>query len=161
MANNNYIIYTDGGCDQNPGGNGGYAAVIIKDGIPVYITGYESDTTNQRMELKAVILGLKFIEKPSNIKIFSDSAYVVNCFAERWFDKWIKNKWTNSKKEPVANQDLWETLLKLVDFHNKVEFVKVKGHAGILVNEKCDQLATDIVNFKKELDNVIKSRNKD
>lgn len=151
----NYIIYTDGGCSSNPGGRGGYASVILKDTIPLYLVGYEDNTTNQRMELKAVIIGLKFIERPSNIKIYSDSAYVVNCFKSKWYESWEKNGWINSKKEPVANMELWKLLLELVRFHNKVEFIKVKGHSDDYVNEKCDQLATDIVAFKKELDNLI------
>jgi len=150
----NYIVYTDGGCDSNPGGHGGYAAIILKDDTPIFITGYEDKTTNQRMELKAVILGLKFIERPSNIKVYSDSAYVVNCFKDKWYVKWENNNWVNSKNEPVANIQLWKLLLQLVRFHNTVEFIKVKGHSDNIFNNKCDAMATDIVAFKKELDNI-------
>ena len=154
--NNNieYIIYTDGGCRVNPNGPGGYAAVIIKDNIPIYITGYETNTTNQRMELKAVITGLKFIERASNIRVYSDSAYVVNCFKDKWYINWEKNNWKNSKKEEVANIDLWKLLIELVKFHNSVEFIKVKGHSDNLINNKCDQLATDIVDFVNELNQL-------
>lgn len=147
-----YIIYTDGGCRVNPNGPGGYAAVIInKLNTPIYITGYEPSTTNQRMELKAVITGLRLIEHSSNIRVYSDSAYIVNCFKEKWYEKWEKNKWINSKKEPVANIDLWYILLKLVRFHKNVEFIKVKGHSNDIINNKCDQLATDIVDFVDQL----------
>ena len=157
MENKNdiYIVYTDGGCSSNPGGRGGYAAVVIKDKMPVYITGYEDCTTNQRMEIKAVIAGLKLIERPSIIKVYSDSAYVVNCFRSKWYETWKKNGWKNSKKEEVANIQLWKILLDLVDFHTSVEFFKVKGHSDDIINEKCDQLATDIVDFKKKLDDII------
>ena len=157
MENNNdiYIVYTDGGCSSNPGGRGGYAAVIIKDMMPVYITGYEDKTTNQRMELKAVIAGLKLIERPSTIKVYSDSAYVVNCFKSKWYESWEKNGWKNSKKEEVANIQLWKILLSLVRFHKSVEFFKVKGHDTDIINNKCDQLATDIMNFKKNLDEIV------
>jgi len=150
-----YIVYTDGGCRINPDGPGGYAAVIInKQNRPIYITGYEPSTTNQRMELKAVITGLRMIERSSNIKVYSDSAYIINCFNQKWYEKWEKNKWINSKKEPVANIDLWIILLKLVRFHKNVEFIKVKGHSDNLINNKCDQLATDIVNFVDELNKL-------
>ena len=157
MQNNDniYIVYTDGGCSKNPGGRGGYAAVIIKDHIPIYITGYEDNTTNQRMELKAVIAGLKLIEHPSVIKVYSDSAYVVNCFKDKWYKSWEKNNWKNSKNEEVANKQLWMLLLKLVRFHKDVEFFKVKGHSTDIINNKCDQLAGDIVDFKKKLDSII------
>lgn len=147
----NYIIYTDGGCTENPGGEGGYSAIILSNGNPIFITGYESKTTNQRMELKAAILGLKFIERPSNIKLYSDSAYLCNCFISKWYESWEKNDWKNSKKESVANKDLWELLLKLVRFHKSVEFKKVKGHSDNIINNKCDEMATDIVRFKHQL----------
>jgi len=150
-----YIVYTDGGCDSNPGGRGGYAAIILKDTIPMFVTGYENNTTNQRMELKAAIIGLKFIGRPSEIKLFSDSAYVCNCFQSKWYEAWEKNGWKNAKKEPVANKELWEILIKLVKFHESVEFIKVKGHANDLLNNKCDENATDIVRFKRELDKII------
>lgn len=150
-----YIIYTDGGCKVNPNGPGGYAAVIIKDTIPIYITGFEPFTTNQRMELKAAIAGLKMIDKPSVIKLYSDSAYMVNCFKDKWYINWEKNNWKNSKREPVANIDLWQLLLELVKFHNSVEFIKVKGHSTDIINNKCDQLAGDIVNFRNELMKLI------
>ena len=161
MKTNNelYIVYTDGGCRVNPKGPGGYAAVIIKDTIPLYITGFEPSTTNQRMELKAAIAALKMIERSSYVKLYSDSAYMVNCFKEKWYVSWEKNKWLNSKREPVANIDLWKSLLKLVRFHKDVEFIKVKGHSDNLINNKCDQLATDIVDFKETLDKLINSMN--
>lgn len=154
MADTNkdiYTVYTDGGCRVNPRGPGGYAAVIIRDQIPMYITGFEPSTTNQRMELKAAIVALRFIERPSIITLYSDSAYMVNCFRDKWYVNWEKNGWKNSKGVAVSNIDLWKHLLQLVRFHKSVEFVKVKGHSDNIINNKCDQLATDIVDFVDEL----------
>ena len=153
MSSNDIItIYTDGSCLSNPGGKGGYAAIIIKDAIPRFVAGYDDNTTNQSMELKAVIAGLKIISVPSNIVVYSDSAYVVNCFRYKWYEKWEVNGWKNSKKEDVANIGLWTLLLQLVRYHNNVEFRKVKGHSGNIFNEKCDQLAKDIILFKTNID---------
>lgn len=119
---------------------------------PIYITGFEENTTNQRMELKAAILGLQMIKTPSIIDLYTDSAYLCNCFKDKWYESWEKNGWVNSKKEPVANKDLWETLLKLARSHEVLRFHKVKGHADNIFNNKCDQLCTDIINFKKQID---------
>ena len=148
----NYIIYTDGGCRGNPGGKGAYAAIIFKGTTPLFISAFEDDTTNQRMELKAAILGLKFIERPSNLKLYSDSAYLCNCFNNKWYENWNKNNWKNSKGEPVANKDLWVALLQLMNFHTSVEYIKVPGHADNIFNNKCDEMVNDILDFKEDMD---------
>lgn len=150
-----YTIYTDGGCRGNPGGRGAYSAIIFSGNTPIFISGYEEKTTNQRMELKAAIIGLKFIERASDIKLYSDSAYLCNCFEQKWYVNWIKNNWKNSKGENVANKDLWESLLKLTTFHDSVQFIKVKGHSSNIFNNKCDSMVNDIMNFKEEIESMV------
>ena len=137
-------IYVDGACSVNPG-PGGAAALVIHD------TGFEDEvclavnpTTNQRMEIKAVIIGLEkaLMAEPNWVDVYSDSANVVNCFNQSWYKNWEKNGWLNSKKEPVANRDLWERLLALYrQFTCPVIFNKVKGHSGDEYNERVDKLA--------------------
>ena len=133
------IIYTDGACSGNPG-KGGWGAVLLYGEHLKEISGGERQTTNQRMELQAAVEALKLLKKPCTVKLHSDSAYHINCFKTRWYVNWEKNGWVNSKKEPVANRDLWEQLIDLYRTH-KVEWVKVKGHAGVKWNERCDELA--------------------
>lgn len=133
-------IYTDGACSGNPG-PGGWGAVLLWGDHHKEIYGGEPETTNQRMEIKAVIEALKAVKvKGWDISVHSDSAYVVNAFQQKWLDNWQKNGWKNSKKEPVANQDLWQELLSLTR-NNRVQLKKVKGHAGDEWNERCDELA--------------------
>jgi ribonuclease HI len=136
-------IYTDGGCSNNKKGLGlgGWAYIILnEDQEPIECNGAENNTTNNRMELKSVIEGLKATPISSEIDLYSDSAYVVNCFKDKWYTKWRKNGWINSAKKPVENKDLWEILLQLVEARN-VTFCKVKGHADNKWNNRCDQLA--------------------
>jgi ribonuclease HI len=133
------IIYTDGACSGNPG-RGGWGAVLMSGEHFKEISGGDKETTNQRMELQAVIAALKTLKKPCKVEVHSDSAYVINCFKSRWYVNWEKNGWVNSKKEPVANRDLWEELLTVWRRH-KVEWIKVKGHSGDKWNERCDELA--------------------
>jgi ribonuclease HI len=133
------IVYTDGACSGNPG-PGGWGAVLMFGEHLKEISGGEKVTTNQRMELMAVIEALKLLKYPCKVKVHSDSAYLINCFKSRWYVNWEKNGWVNSKKEPVANRDLWEELLRLYRMH-QIEWVKVKGHAGVRWNERCDELA--------------------
>lgn len=137
------IIYTDGACSGNPG-PGGWGAVLISREHFKEISGAESYTTNNRMELFAAIQALKTLKFPSKVKLHSDSAYLVNCFKQQWYKGWIKNGWRNSKKHPVENQDLWELLLELTKVH-QVEFVKVKGHSTDKWNNRCDELATTAI----------------
>jgi ribonuclease HI len=109
-------VYTDGGCRGNPG-VGGWAALIFEGPKPKEICGREQQTTNNRMELRAAIEGLKALEKPSKVRLFSDSAYLINCMNEAWYAKWERNGWKNSKKKPVENANLWRELLKLARRH--------------------------------------------
>ncbi|MBO8173365.1 MAG: ribonuclease HI [Bacillaceae bacterium] len=132
-------IYTDGACSGNPG-PGGWAAVLMYGDHVKEITGYEENTTNNRMELKAAVEALKMLKEPCQVTLYSDSAYLVNCFQQGWYKNWIKNGWKNSKKQPVENQDLWKELLKLMEKHD-VTFAKVKGHADNKWNNRCDELA--------------------
>lgn len=133
------IIYTDGACSGNPG-PGGWGTILIYKDIKKEISGGDKNTTNNVMEMTAVIEGLKLLKEPCNVKIYSDSAYVVNAFNEKWIDGWIKKNWQNSKKEPVKNKELWLELIDLIKIHN-IEFIKVKGHSDNELNNRCDELA--------------------
>lgn len=130
------IIYTDGGCDPNPG-RGGYGVVLIHGKYRKELSGGFRLTTNNRMELTAVIEALKALKEPCRVKLYSDSEYVVNAMTKGWIQKWIKKGW-----KKVKNPDLWQQLVGLVAKH-QVEFIWVKGHAGIPGNERCDQLAVE------------------
>ena len=133
-------IYTDGACSGNPG-PGGWAAVLLYQDKVKEISGSEDETTNQRMELRAVVEGLKALNVRNwQVKVYSDSAYIVNALEKGWLQKWSQNGWITSGKKPVANQDLWQELLDL-SMNNRVKYIKVKGHAGDPLNERCDELA--------------------
>lgn len=132
-------IYTDGACSGNPG-PGGWGAILMASGVRKEISGGERLTTNNRMELCAVIFALEELKRPCEVNIYSDSAYVVNAFKQNWIEGWIRNGWKNSAKAPVANSDLWIRLIELTKIH-KVTFYKVKGHADNEFNNRCDQLA--------------------
>jgi ribonuclease HI len=132
------VVFTDGSCRGNPG-RGGWAWAV-PDGP--FMSGFEEMTTNQRMEIRAVLEALRTLEGP--ITVASDSAYVVNCFEQRWYVGWKKRGWRNSQGQPVANQDLWEPLLALaLDPVRKVGFKKVQGHSGDPMNDLVDQLAVE------------------
>ena len=140
-------IYTDGSCLKNPGGKGGIGIVMQCDEKKMYkeiSEGYES-STNNRMELQAAISALENLKSCCNVTLYSDSQYVCNAFNQNWIGSWISNKWKNSKKQPVANQDLWKQLVELESKH-RVKWVWVKGHNDHPQNEKCDQLAKDAAN---------------
>ncbi len=140
------VIYTDGACSGNPG-PGGWGAVLLYGEKIKEISGGEAETTNQRMELTAVIQALKVLKVSGwKVTVYSDSAYIVNAFAQKWIDKWLKNGWKNSKKEDVANQDLWKELIELGKI-NRVEIKKVKGHSGDRWNERCDELARNGIKY--------------
>ncbi|MBB1553377.1 MAG: ribonuclease HI [Clostridiales bacterium] len=139
----NIILYTDGACSGNPG-PGGWGAVLIFNGIEKELSGANPSTTNNVMEITAVIEGLKALKRPCNVNIYSDSAYVVNCFEKDWINNWIKNNWVNSKKEPVKNKELWLELYDLTKIH-KVTFNKVKGHSNVKYNNRCDELARNAI----------------
>jgi len=136
-------IYTDGACSGNPG-PGGWGAVLIYGDIKKEISGAMKDTTNNIMEITAVLEALKLLKFECNVKIYSDSAYVVNSFNQGWIYNWMKNSWKTSNKEPVKNKELWEELYELTKKH-KVEFIKVKGHSDNEYNNRCDFLATSAI----------------
>jgi len=131
-------VYTDGACLKNPG-PGGWAWA---ESVERYESGFEPQTTNQRMELLAVIRAVE--AHPGPLRIVSDSTYVVNCFKQRWWAGWRAKGWRNAKGEPVANQDLWRPLIEeVVDLRpGEIEMAWVKGHSGNVMNELVDQLAT-------------------
>ena len=140
-------IFTDGACRGNPDGPGGYGAVLkYKDAdgtehIKELSDGY-LNTTNNRMELMGVLVAIKALKSPCNIRVHTDSQYIVKAFTEGWLNKWIKNNWRRGKKkEAVKNQDLWEQLVEVIKPH-QVEFIWIKGHDGHVENERCDELAT-------------------
>lgn len=132
-------IYTDGACSGNPG-PGGWGAILSVQEHSRELSGGEEQTTNNRMELMAVIKSLQFLTRPCDCEVYSDSAYVVNAFDQHWIEGWQKKGWVNSAKHPVSNRDLWEELLRLCKIH-KVKFIKVKGHADNEFNNRCDELA--------------------
>lgn len=142
------IIYTDGACSGNPG-VGGWAA-ILKWGEHVReLAGGADHTTNQRMELTAAIEALAALKRPCRVRLHSDSAYLVNAFTERWFDRWLSNGWRNAKGDEVENRDLWERLLELAAIH-RVEWVKVQGHGDDPLNNRCDALAREQIQRRKQ-----------
>lgn len=140
-------IYTDGACSGNPG-VGGYAAVLFAGGHKKEISGAVGSTTNNRMELQAVIESLRELKRPCAVKLYSDSSYVVNAFVKGWIDAWLARGWTNAAGNPVSNQDLWQELLELAKPH-KIEWIKVKGHADNEYNNRCDELAVAAVQAYK------------
>lgn len=132
-------IFTDGACKGNPG-PGGWGAILRYNSIEKELSGGVSDTTNNRMELTAVIESLSVLKEPCDIILYTDSQYVCNAITKGWARKWQKNNWMRTKKEPALNKELWEKLLSLIDKH-KVKFVWVRGHNGHPENERCDALA--------------------
>lgn len=141
-------LYTDGACSGNPG-VGGWACVLIYNGIRKTISGGEKETTNNRMELMAVIRGLETLKQECMVDIYSDSAYVVNAIEKGWIDNWQKNGWKTAKKDDVLNKDLWQKLLELTKKHPST-FIKVKGHADNEINNLCDKMAVEEVNKIKQ-----------
>ena len=131
-------IFTDGACSGNPG-PGGYGAILRYDGKVREISGCDPDTTNNRMEMMAVIEALRQLKRPSTVMLTSDSMYVIKGMTE-WMSGWIKRNWKNSQKKPVLNRDLWEQLLQHSKPH-KISWIWIKGHSGHPENERCDRLA--------------------
>ena len=135
------VIYTDGACSGNPG-KGGYGGIYIKpNGEAEEFSGGEDETTNNRMELMAVIVGLEKTAENAKVKVYSDSAYVVNAFNQNWLTNWKRNGWRTAGGSEVLNADLWKELSAIVSARD-VEFIKVKGHSDNILNNRCDQLAT-------------------
>ena len=133
------VIYTDGACSCNPG-PGGWGAVLMFGGRQKEISGFENNTTNNRMEMLAVINALKMLKEPCQVDLYSDSAYVVNAFLQNWVGDWQKNNWRTSNKKEVKNIELWKELLELCSVH-QITWHKVKGHADNEYNNLCDSLA--------------------
>lgn len=136
-------IYTDGACSGNPG-PGGWGAILMYEDFKKEISGFNKETTNNIMEMTAVIEALKLLKYPCELTIYSDSAYVVNAFEKGWIDSWKANGWKNSSKEPVKNKELWEEMIELLE-PNEFVFQKVKGHSDNELNNRCDYLATNAI----------------
>ena len=133
-------MYTDGACKGNPGA-GGYACILVFGEHEKELSGGEAQTTNNRMELSAVISGLEALKEPCEVEIYSDSKYIVSAINEGWLRSWVKNNWKKSDKKPVLNVDLWQRYIAASAKHN-LKFNWVKGHNGHDYNERCDRLAT-------------------
>lgn len=133
------VIYTDGACSGNPG-FGGWGAILIYGSAKRELSGFDPQTTNNRMEMLAVISALRALKEPCAVSVYTDSAYVCNAFQQNWLYNWQKNGWKTAAKKDVENRDLWEQLLQLTRMH-KVSFFKVKGHSTNANNNRCDELA--------------------
>lgn len=132
-------LYTDGACSGNPG-PGGWAVVLVYGPHRKELSGYEPETTNNRMELMAAIAGLRALREPCQVLLHSDSAYLVNAINKGWLNNWLARGWKKADKTPVENRDLWEALDALRGYH-QIDFIKVAGHADVELNERCDELA--------------------
>ena len=144
---NDVTIYTDGACSGNPG-PGGYGVILMSGKYKKELSGGDPNTTNNRMELMAVIVGLKALKRPCNVKLYSDSQYVVNMVNQGWMEKWKRNGWMRTKSDPAKNVDLLKELDAQLQIH-RVEMIWVKGHADNPYNNRCDELA---VAFYKAMD---------
>ena len=143
-------LYTDGACSGNPG-LGGYGGILIYNDIKKEYSGSELQTTNNRMEVLAVIVGLKQLKYPCKVEIYSDSAYTVNAFVNGWIYAWKKSGWKKADGKAVSNVDLWEELYSLSQTH-EITFHKVAGHADNELNNRCDELARKaITELRKSL----------
>ena len=134
-------IYTDGACSGNPG-IGGYCGILFYKGKELVVSGAEQETTNNRMELTAVIKALEKLKEKCEVDLYSDSAYVINAINNDWITNWKNCGWKTADKKPVANQDLWEKLLILLE-GQCVTFIKVKGHSDNENNNRCDKIARE------------------
>ncbi len=138
------LIYTDGACDPNPNGRGGYGIILDYKGNRKEIFGGFKSTTNNRMEVYAAIKALESLKEACQITLYSDSKYLVDAIQQGWAKRWKENNWWRNKKERAINSDLWEQLLLLCEKH-KIEFVWVEGHSGHPENERCDYLASKAI----------------
>ena len=132
-------IYTDGACSGNPG-KGGWAAILMYNGAKKEISGASPDTTNNRMELLAIIEGLRALKEGCKVNLYSDSAYSLDAFNKGWIEEWKRNNWRTASKQEVKNVDLWRALLIEVERH-EITWIKVKGHSDNEYNNRCDELA--------------------
>jgi ribonuclease HI len=147
-------IYTDGACEGNQfeKNYGGWGVIITQNRqVLEKLSGAAKETTNNRMEMYAIIEALRYLERfesthsPGKYILYSDSAYIVNCFKQKWYEKWMKNGWKTSKGTPVKNQDLWQTMLSLMKPFSHLKIVKIEGHAGHKFNEMADQTAVTAI----------------
>ena len=134
-------VYTDGACSGNPG-VGGFCAILMYNGAEKVVSGSENLTTNNRMELMAVIKGLEALKESCVVNLYSDSRYVIDAFNEGWLTSWVANGWKTAGKKEVKNVDLWHRLLELDKIH-EINFIKVKGHSDNVYNNKCDKIAVE------------------
>lgn len=139
------ILYTDGACSGNPG-PGGWGALLIWNGKRKELSGGDPHSTNNRMEMQAVIEGLKALNRSCHVKIHSDSALIINAFTKGWIENWQKKGWKKADKKPVENRDLWEEIIKSAEPH-KISWIKVKGHSDDALNNRVDELA--VIESKK------------
>lgn len=142
-------IFTDGACLGNPG-PGGWSAILRYSGREKELSGGEPHTTNNRMEITAVLEAIKILKEPCIITLYSDSQYVCNTINKGWAKKWQANGWMRTKKDPAINSDLWEELLNAVEKH-KLSTVWVRGHSGHFENERCDKLAVEAAQEAKKI----------
>ena len=133
------ILYTDGACSGNPG-PGGWGALLIWNGTEKELSGGEANTTNNRMEMKAIIEGFRALKEACHVKVHSDSALIINAFKQNWIGNWKRRGWKKSNKKPVENQDLWKEMLRVISPHT-VEWIKVKGHSTNELNNRVDRIA--------------------
>ncbi len=138
-------IYTDGACSGNPG-VGGYCAILMFNGVEKVVSGNSAQTTNNQMEILAVIKGLQALKEPCVVNLYSDSQYVVDAFNKGWIENWKNNNWKTADKKEVKNKELWIELLQECSKHN-VNFIKVKGHSDNEFNNRCDKIA--VSEYKK------------
>ena len=144
------LAYTDGSCSGNPG-PGGWGCILKYNNSVKKLSGGSPDTTNNRMEMTAVIEALKALKQPCNVLLYTDSQYICNSINNDWVNNWKKNGWKKSDKKPTLNVDLWEEILKLIKIHN-VKFNWIKGHDGHPENEECDRMAVEQTTvFSKKL----------
>ena len=134
-------IYTDGACSGNPG-PGGWGAILIWGEKQKEISGGKASTTNNQMEMQAVIEALNMLKRPCRVKVFSDSALIINAMTKGWIQNWMRNGWRKADKKPVENRELWQDMIMAMKPH-QVEWIKVKGHAGNPMNERADKLAVE------------------
>jgi len=132
-------IYTDGACSGNPGA-GGYGAILIYKGVEKIVSGGNPSTTNNRMELTAIIKGLEALKEPCEVYVYSDSQYAVDAVQKGWLTYWMSHAWRTKGKDDVKNVDLWQNLIDLMNVH-RITFIKVKGHSDNVNNNRCDEIA--------------------
>ena len=142
-------LYTDGACSGNPG-PGGWGALLSYNGVEKELSGGEANTTNNRMELTAVIRGLEALKEPCIVELYSDSKYVIDALEKGWAKSWQAKNWKKPDKKPALNPDLWEKLLALTDIHT-LSYHWVKGHADNPKNNRCDEMAVEQSQLYKEV----------